>query len=253
MDATKIVVEFKDVTVRYPNGVIALDGITLDIHSGDLVGLIGPNGSGKSTLLNVILGLVNPTSGTVLLFGAPVSCENLRRIGYVSQKAQPKDANFPSTVFETVLMGRISKAGLFHRLGREDQKKVEEILTLLNLEDLRNRKIGHLSGGQVQRVFVAKALVSDPELLILDEPASGVDTASETAFYELLEHLNKQLGITVILSSHDVGIVSKLASKVVCINRSLFFCGLHDEFKGSSVLPKMYGYPVEMMQHHDHS
>ena len=252
LDATKIVVEFKDVTVRYPNGILALEGITLDIHGGDLVGLIGPNGSGKSTILKAILGLVKPTSGTVLLFSTPVSSENLRRVGYVSQKAQLNDPNFPSTVFETVLMGRVSQAGLFHRLTSEDRKKVEEILALLKIEDLRNRKIGHLSGGQAQRVYVARALVSNPELLILDEPASGVDMASEAAFYELLDHLNKQLGITVILSSHDVGIISKLASKVVCINRSLFFCGVQNEFRGSSILPKMYDYPVEMMHHNDH-
>jgi zinc transport system ATP-binding protein len=253
LDAAKeTIVELHDVGVQYSGGVQALEHTTLQIFKGDFLGLIGPNGAGKSTLLGVILGLVKPNYGSVRLFGEPLSPKNLRRIGYVPQKAQVVDSNFPSNVFETVLMGRVPHAGLIRRLGKEDRTKVEEVLRLLEIYDLKDRKIGQLSGGQSQRVFTAKALVGDPELLIFDEPTSGVDTRARSEFYETLERLNRHLGITTILSSHDVGVVTKLASMVVCINRSLFYCGPTAEFSASSVFSKMYGYSHEVMDHRDH-
>jgi len=123
---------------------------------------------------------------------------------------------------------------------------------MLGIDDLKDRKIGQLSGGQAQRVFVAKALVSNPKLLILDEPTSGVDALSKNEFYSLLEKFNRDLGITIILSSHDIATITKLANRVACINTSLFFCGSTSEFSSSSVISKVYGYPVELMHHTDH-
>jgi len=251
LDPAKPIIELRDVSVKYSNGVLALDRITLDVNDGDLIGLIGPNGAGKSTLLNVILGLTKPTSGSVKLFGTKVLTKNLKYVGYVPQKAQAQDPNFPFSVFETVMLGRVPRAKLFHRLGKLDRQKVDEVLKLFGIYGLKNRRIGQLSGGQSQRVFVAKAIAAEPKLLLLDEPTSGVDAASKTEFYDTLERLNKQMGITIILSSHDIGVVTKLANRVVCINTSLFFCGQKSEFSASSMLPKMYDYPVEMM-HHDH-
>jgi len=245
------IVEFRDVSVRYSNEVLALDGITLEVNDRDLIGLIGPNGAGKSTLLGVILGLIKPSSGFVKLFGAQVSTRNLKLVGYVPQKALAQDPNFPFTVFETVMLGRVAKAGPLHGFRSEDRKKVEETLKLLEIHELKDRRIGQLSGGQSQRVFVAKAMVAEPKLLLLDEPTSGIDAASKAEFYSILERLNKEMGITVILSSHDIGVITKLANRVVCINRSLFFCGQNSDFSPNSVLPKMYDYPVETM-HHDH-
>jgi zinc transport system ATP-binding protein len=246
------VVILENLTVDYPNGVEALDHVSLKIFQGDLVGLIGPNGAGKSTLLNVILGLQRPTSGTVKLFGDPVSSASLRYVGYVPQGAQATDPNFPSTVLETVMLGRIPRAGLFKRLGRDDVDKVEKTLELMGIQDLKGRRIGQLSGGQSQRVFVAKAIASDPKLLILDEPTSGVDLHSKNEFYSSLEKLNRELGITIILSSHDIGTVTRLATRVVCLNRSVFFCGPTQEFESSKALAKAYDYPVELMHHTDH-
>jgi zinc transport system ATP-binding protein len=251
--ASSSVVDLKQVGVQYEGGVQALEDISLQIYQRDIVGIIGPNGAGKSTLLSVILGLVKPTTGDVRLFSKPISNDGLRRVGYVPQKAQAKDINFPSTVYETVLMGRVPKAGLFHRLGKQDHQKVEEALEKLELYDLKDRRIGLLSGGQSQRVFLAKALVSDPELLILDEPTSGVDAHSRKEFYDTLGQLNQESGVTLILSSHDIGIVTSLARRVVCLNRTLFFCGDTSEFTNSSTLAKAYDYPIDLVRHHDHA
>jgi zinc transport system ATP-binding protein len=245
------IVELRDVSVRYSNGVLALDRITLDVNDRDLIGLIGPNGAGKSTLLSVILGLIKPSSGSVKLFGTQVLTRNLKLVGYVPQKAVAQDTNFPFTVFETVMLGKVAQVGPLRGLGPEDRKKVEETLKLLGIYELKDRRIGQLSGGQSQRVFVAKAMVADPKLLLLDEPTSGIDAASKAEFYGILERLNKEMGITVILSSHDIGVITKLANRVVCINRSLFFCGQNSDFSPDSVLPRMYNYPVETM-YHDH-
>jgi len=241
------IVELQNVGVQYPNGVTALEGITLEIFEKDLIGLIGPNGSGKSTLLKVILGLIKPNIGTVKLFGESVSANSLRRVGFVPQKAQAEDSNFPSTVLEIVLLGRISQAGLLRRLGIRDYQKVEEVLKLIGIYDLRDRKIGQLSGGQSQRVFLAKALVGDPKLLVLDEPTSGVDVDSKREFYNIIERLNRELGTTIILASHEIGIITRLATRVVCINRSQFFCGETTQLE-NSVLSNVFG---ESVHHND--
>jgi zinc transport system ATP-binding protein len=248
----KPVVELCDVSVVYSNGVVGLDGITLNVNDRDLIALIGPNGAGKTTLLKVILGLIKPTSGSVKLFGSQALNKNLKYVGYVPQKAQAQDANFPFSVFETVTLGMTSRAGLFHGIEKKDKQKVEEMLELFGIYSLRERRIGQLSGGQSQRVFLAKAMVSEPKLLLLDEPTSGIDTSSKGEFYNTLERLNKERGITIILSSHDIGVVTKLANRVLCINRTQFFCGENTDFSASSELPKLYNHPVEMIDHSDH-
>ncbi len=247
----KPLVELQDVSVRYANGVLALDRITLDVNQKDLLALLGPNGAGKSTLLKVILGLVKPTSGIIKLFGSTDLAKNLKSVGYVPQSAQARDTNLPFSVFETVLLGRTRHAGLLHRMGTHDRKKVEEVLKMFGLYELKDRKIGQLSGGQTQRVFLAKAMVSEPKLLLLDEPTSGVDPASKHDFYGILERLNKESDIAVILSSHDISAITKLATRVLCINRSQFFCGLNEDFSATAELPKVYDHPVEVLEH-DH-
>jgi zinc transport system ATP-binding protein len=246
------VVQLRDVGVRYSTGFQALRNVSLQIYEKDFLGLIGPNGSGKTTLMAVILGLIPPTSGSVEVFGAPPSARNLRRVGYVPQKAIASDANFPSTVFETVLMGRVAASGPFHRFSKEDRRKVQGVLEHLQIQDLRDRKIGELSGGQSQRVFLAKALAAEPDLLILDEPTSGVDARSSAEFYETLEHLNRHHGITVILASHDIGVVTNLSNRIACLNGLLYFHGTTPEFLKTSVLSQVYGYPVEMITHDIH-
>lgn len=250
--AAKPVVELRDISVRYANGVLALEGITLDVNDKDLIALIGPNGAGKSTLLKVILGLIKPTTGSVRLFGSQDLTKNLKYVGYVPQSAQARDSTLPFSVFETVMMGRTPQAGLFHGVGKKDRQKVEEMLKLFGIFDLKDRKIGQLSGGQSQRVFLAKAMVADPKLLLLDEPTSGVDTTSKTEFYNTLDRLNKETGITVILSSHDIGVITKIANRVLCINRAQFFCGENADFNASTEIHRVYDHPVEIIDHADH-
>jgi zinc transport system ATP-binding protein len=251
-EQTKPIIEINDVTVKYPNGVIALDHININVNEKDLIALLGPNGAGKSTLLKVILGLIKPTSGSVKLFGSPELIKNLKYVGYVPQSAQANDPNLPFNVYETVMLGRTPYAGLFHGIGTQDRQKVEETLKLFGIYELKDRKIGQLSGGQSQRVFLAKAMVADPKLLLLDEPTSGVDTTSKSEFYKTLERLNKERSITVILSSHDIGVITKIANRVLCINRSQFFCGENVDFSASVEIHKVYDHPVEIMDHSDH-
>jgi zinc transport system ATP-binding protein len=251
MSEPKTVVELKNVDVVYPSGVHALNHITYDLYEGDFLSVIGPNGGGKSTLINVLLGILTPTYGSVRLFGQPVSPSSLSKVGYVPQKTAAMDVNFPSTVYETVLLGRVPRVGLFHSLKREDYLKADEALVLLGLSDLRDRRIGQLSGGQSQRVLVAKALAGEPELLILDEPTSGVDSPSRAEFYKALEILNKEKKITIILASHDISVVTRLANRVMCLNGSLFFCGPISELS-DQIFHQVYDHPVELMKHGDH-
>jgi zinc transport system ATP-binding protein len=246
------VIEIRDLCVKYPNGVMALEDINIDVNKKDFVALIGPNGAGKSTLLKVILGLIKPTGGSIKLFGNPDLGQSLKFVGYVPQSAQAKDPNLPFSVYETVMLGRTPIAGLFHGMKSVDRKKVEETLKLFGIFELKDRKIGQLSGGQAQRVFLAKAMVAEPKLLLLDEPTSGVDTTSKKEFYNILERLNKERDITVILSSHDIGVITKVANRVLCINKSQFFCGENEDFEADIELHKVYDHPVEIMDHHDH-
>jgi len=252
MSEAERVVEIRDLCVKFPNGVVALEGINIDVNRKDLIALIGPNGAGKSTLLKVILGLTKATSGTIKLFGSADLSKNLKYVGYVPQSAQARDSNLPFSVYETVMLGRTPVAGLFHGMKDEDKQKVEETLKLFGIYELKDRKIGQLSGGQSQRVFLAKAMVAEPKLLLLDEPTSGVDTTSKKEFYNILDHLNKERGITVILSSHDIGVITKIANRVLCVNRSQFFCGENEDFAADVEIHKVYDHPVEIMDHDDH-
>jgi zinc transport system ATP-binding protein len=265
MSDKKIVARFVDVDVSYGGGVDALSHVSLDVYEGDFLGVIGPNGAGKTTLLNVLLGLTPPSRGSVSLFGAPVSPSGLRRVGYVPQKVATTEANSPFTVYETVLMGRASRARPLHRLGHEDHDRAEEVLRLLGIHDLMRRRMGELSGGQSQRVLIAKALAGEPDLLVLDEPTSGVDSPSRIEIYRILSELNRERGITMMLSTHDIGVVKSLTNRAAFLHSTLLFKGPTSELS-DQVLSRMYDYPIEVtgdgrvcdyplehLTHHDHT
>ncbi|HEU4468787.1 MAG TPA: metal ABC transporter ATP-binding protein [Nitrososphaeraceae archaeon] len=217
----------------YYDSFPALDHISFSVEKGDFLGIIGPNGAGKTTLFQCILGIMSNFSGKINLFGSNVKQNKkiLQRIGYVPQK-KSVEQTFPATVSEIVSLGVIGK----------DIKK-ESIVSAIEFVELgsyRNKRIGELSEGQQQRVIIAKALVKQPELLILDEPTTGIDSVAQNKFYDLLTRLNKDRGITIVWSSHDMNAVEKLASKVACIDRKLFFHGESEDFFGNQERMKSY-------------
>ncbi|GGG13870.1 zinc ABC transporter ATP-binding protein [Lysinibacillus alkalisoli] len=209
----------------------ALDHISLQVNEGDFLALLGPNGSGKSTLLKIILGLLKPTSGEVVLFDEPAKQFKHREwIGYVSQKSNAFNSGFPATVFEVVRSGLTKKVGLFKRLPKNVHTLVDEALEAVGMLAFKSRSIGALSGGQQQRVFIARALISEPKMLVLDEPTVGIDHENVQAFYDLLAHLNQQRGITMLLVTHDVDVVSSHITHVACLNQTIHFHGYKNEF-----------------------
>jgi zinc transport system ATP-binding protein len=222
-----------------------LEDINLELQAGDFLGLIGPNGGGKSTLLKAMLGLIKPDRGSIALFGLPPAAAR-SRVGYVPQKTV-FDQSFPVKALDVVLMGRYSRTGLLHRYGSQDRQAALRALKAVGMDDRAEREIGALSGGEQQRVFVARSLVSDPKLLLMDEPTAGVDSAQQTDFYDLLCHLNRDLCIAIVLVSHDVTAISKYVSKIACLNQRLYY---HDSKELSNEdIEKAYGCPVEMIAH----
>ncbi|MCK9406894.1 MAG: metal ABC transporter ATP-binding protein [Methanothrix sp.] len=222
-----------------------LEDINLKLERADFLGLIGPNGGGKSTLLKVMLGLIKPDKGRIRIFGQEPEAARAR-MGYLPQKTI-FDQNFPIRVQEVVQMGRFSKTGLFHRYGPADRNAAFRALEEVGMEDRADREIGALSGGEQQRVFVARSLVSDPELLLLDEPTAGVDSSQQTEFYELLCHLNQDMGIAIVLVSHDITAISKYVGKIACLNQRLYYHGSKE--LTNEDIEKAYGCPVEMIAH----
>jgi len=231
--------------------VRVLDGIDLTVEPGDFLGIIGPNGSGKTTLLRVMLGLLEPTEGSVRLFGqSPGAFREWRRLGYVPQRAA-LDPSLPVTVGEVVATGLVASLGLFQRSGNTERARVREALARVGMEAHARTRIGALSTGQQQRVLIARALVSDPELIILDEPTGGVDPEAQTSFYALLQHLNREREVTLILVSHDIGVVAKEVTKLACLNRRLIFHGRPGDFLSDAALNALYGPAVRIVSH-DH-
>ncbi|MFD1736574.1 metal ABC transporter ATP-binding protein [Bacillus salitolerans] len=246
------VLDIRNLSFQY-NHQTVLDEINLTIPKGAFMGLVGPNGSGKSTLLKCILGLLKPSIGELYLFGEKSSDFHAwHKVGYVSQKANSFNTGFPATVFEVVSTGLVSKLGLFKRMKNGDKQQVHEAIKSVGMEEFMNRNIGELSGGQQQRVFIARALVSGPEFLILDEPTVGVDTQNVQNFYNLLEKLNKENGITLLLVTHDIGTITDKVTHVACLNRHLHFHGKTEEFeKEQTNLSQFYGHHVHVLSH-DH-
>jgi zinc transport system ATP-binding protein len=241
-------VELEDVDFAY-GAVPVLERINLTVEAGDFLGIIGPNGSGKTTLLRIVLGLLPPTRGTVRLFGhPPAAFRQWGRLGYVPQKAM-LDPALPVTVREVVATGLLPSLGLFGRLGGAARQRIDEVLGQVGMAHYATTRIGALSTGQQQRVLIARALVSKPELLILDEPTGGVDPEAQTSFYALLHHLNRERDVTLILVSHDIGVVAREVTKLACLNRRLIFHGRPGDFLSDAALTALYGPAVRVVSH----
>lgn len=227
MDTTKeqeLVLEINSLSYSYDGEQSALSNINLEVFKGDYLGLIGPNGGGKTTLVKLILGLLSVQEGHITLLGKDSKKFSERyRIGYVSQKATDFDSLFPATVFEVASQGRYSKRGLFRSVQKQDIEQVENALARVGMSEYRDRRMSDLSGGQKQRVFIARALSGEPDLIILDEPTTGVDMETQEHFYELLQELNSKFFITLILVSHDLERIAREASSVAVVDETLTY------------------------------
>lgn len=232
------VIDLSGVTFGY-TATPVIEDISLAIDPGEYVAIVGPNGSGKSTLIQLMLGLLEPDRGTAHLFGERAArFDDGERVGYVAQQASAAK-EMPITVRETVKMGRFPHVG-FGRLSSEDWTIVDDALGTVGMSAFADRRITQLSGGQRQRAFIARALASEADLLVLDEPTVGVDAESVDAFYDLLAALNAE-GITVLLIEHNLGAVIEHADRVVCLNREVYFDGPTDKFAESDALARTFG------------
>ena len=238
----KELVRIAGLWVEY-GSVTVLEDVNLTVEDGDFLGIIGPNGGGKTTLLKAVLGLVPPSRGTVRVGGLPPN-KARRLVGYVPQY-NLFDREFPMNVLDTVLMGRMNAKGILRRHVAEDRELAAASLREVGMSGYENRQIGKLSGGEQQRVFIARALISRPRLLLLDEPTSGVDSSAQTEFYELLGSLKKEMGIMMV--SHDISAVSVYVDKIACLNRKLYYHGSKEI--SAEVLEATYQCPVQMIAH----
>lgn len=248
------VFEIKDVTYEYKDkleATPALQSISFSINQGEFLAIVGPNGSGKSTLLKLILGVYKLQQGNILINGKTRKSFNAwQEIGYVSQKAAAHAKGFPATVKEVVLSGLTKEKGLFKRFNKKDNEQLDKTLKLLDIEHIKNQNVSNLSGGQAQRVFIARALINEPSILVLDEPTEGIDSRHVKDFYNVLFKLKKQ-NVTILLVTHDIGVVVDNADKVACLNEHLHFHGTNTEFQnlGEAELSKIYGFPLQLVSH----
>lgn len=238
----KPAIELRDVWFTYGDRPV-LEAIDMSVARGAFLGIIGPNGAGKTTLLKLVLGLLEPSAGEVRVFGSDPRRAH-GRIGYVPQYAR-FDRHFPLVVRELVLMGRLARKRTPGRFGTEDREAVDRALARLELAKLADTPIDELSGGELQRALVARALALEPRILLLDEPTASVDTRVGRSVYHLLEELTSTM--TVVLVSHDVGVISRHVDSVACLNRRLFFHG-EDELTPEMVR-EAYGAPVDLVAH----
>lgn len=237
-------IELEKVTAGYGNKIV-LKEVSLTIFKDDFLGIIGPNGGGKTTLLKVILGLVAPKSGTVRFFDGEKNVSSIK-IGYLPQ-LNNIDKKFPISVRDVIASGLASEKPTFRSFTNEQNERMEKVISQMGLNDLSQRPIGELSGGQLQRVLLGRSIVSHPQILILDEPNSYVDKRFESHFYQLLEEINKESA--VILVSHDIGTVLSMVKNIACVNETLHY------HSGSNVsaewLGEKYACPIELIGHGD--
>ena len=241
------VIEFNNVTFSY-DGTAALENVNFEIEQKEFAAIIGPNGGGKTTMLKLTLGLLEPQTGRVSVFGtAPPAARG--RIGYVPQQLQ-YDEYFPATVMDVVLLARLSGQKKLGPFRAADRRAARAALDAVNLADKADAPFSVLSIGQRQKALIARAVACEPDLLLLDEPAANLDPTRQSYMYELLHELNKTL--TVVIVSHDVGFVSKYVEKVLCVNRTV---ALHPASKiEGEIASKLFGkMEVRIVDHGQHS
>jgi zinc transport system ATP-binding protein len=233
----------RDLTVRYEGQERPiLESVSFDLEEGRIGIVIGPNGSGKSTLLKAILGLA-PSRGDVRVFGQPVGAAP-EILGYVAQRL-PFDPTLPLTTREAIRMA------LARRPDAAQEDVFRHAVEILRIEPFLDRPLGAVSGGQLKRAMIARALVTRPRLLLLDEPEAGIDVTGEETLYELLEHLVEHERLTVLICSHELELVARYADQVFCLNRRVLCSGTPDQVLTAETLGSLYGAPPAVY-HHDH-
>jgi zinc/manganese transport system ATP-binding protein/zinc transport system ATP-binding protein len=230
-------VELSKVSSAYED-TVALQNVSLKIRAGQFMAIVGPNGGGKTTLLRTILGMVTTSSGKIMLRGQPLSRSSLRRVGYVPQ-LETIDWNFPITVEEVITMGFFVRSRWFGGIGAAEKRKLYNIMERLNLAGLGSRHIRELSGGQQQAAFIGRALVGDPDLILLDEPASGLDIRSRDDVIHFLHEINHR-GVAIVLTAHDLNWVAAHLPWAVCLNRRVIAEGRPNEVFNAEVLKQTY-------------
>jgi zinc transport system ATP-binding protein len=220
-----------------------LEDVSFVLDQGDFLAIIGPNGGGKTTLLKLLLGILKPGKGSIRILGERVH-DAKHRVGYVPQFTDV-NVSFPISVQDIVLMGRLTRSRMGRWYSREDRAKVSELLRRVGLWEQRRTAVGQLSGWQRQRLFIARALATDPEILFLDEPTASVDSEFETHLYDFLKEINER--VTVVVITHDVGAISSYVKSVACVNHTLVF---HNEGEISGEMVDMaYQCPVDLIAH----
>ncbi|NTU41970.1 MAG: ABC transporter ATP-binding protein [Nitrospirales bacterium] len=233
------------------NGKEILKGIDLSLEEGRFLGIVGPNGSGKTTLLRSIAGIIRPQSGSVSIFGlSPQEAIENHLFGYLPQ-IQNVETTFPARALDVVLMGLYGGLGLFRWPSRKDRERAKEMLATIGMDGHEAESFGNLSGGQQQRVSIARALINNPRILILDEPSTGIDVVGQEDFYHLLKGLQKRMGLTIIMVSHDIGTVTAYVDEIACLNKSLHYHGNPVGALDDKVLTGLYGKSVDIMMHTD--
>jgi len=249
-----LVLEFSKVWFSYGWEPV-IEDVTFTLEKGEFAAVLGPNGGGKTTMLRLALGLVAPKSGSITLFGdEPTEFRHWRQVGYVPQVAEGIHSRFPATTEEVVAQGLYRGFNPLGVLRSAAQTHVLEAMETVDILELRGRRITSLSVGQQQRILIARALVREPQLLVLDEPLAGIDAAGQEQFHALLRRLNTELNMTILLVSHDIGAVMREATTVACINKAMVFHGPAHTLTQRE-LATLYGFPVDVLVHdalHEH-
>jgi zinc transport system ATP-binding protein len=247
MPVSNPIVSCRDIWVSFGENTV-LEAVSLDIFPKQIVSIVGPNGAGKTTLLYVLLGFITPTRGKLeILGGNPRSIRRLGRIGYLPQ-VREVDVNFPVTVYDVVAMGCYARKGLFEILNPSDKEHIKNALQKVDAFNLKDQFFGNLSGGQKQRVLIARALGMNPDILLLDEPSTGLDVVAQDSFYQLLSQLRDE-GMTILMVSHDIGAVSSFVDRIACMNRRIHFHGKPRDSIPPETLEKVFGKHVQFLLH----
>jgi zinc transport system ATP-binding protein len=246
--------EYRHVWYSYGAEPVVED-INFSVKRGEFMAILGPNGSGKTTLLKLALGLLKPTKGEVLLFGQqPERFRDWSKVGYVPQRTEALQSRFPATVREVVGFGLYRGPGLPRFFDRTVRVRIDGAMESAGIARLARHRVSELSVGQQQRMLLARALVRRPEILLLDEPVAGVDAAGQEQFHALMRRLNQEVGLTIVIVSHDIGAVMREASSCACINCAMVFHGPVHQIT-SKELSDLYGFPVDVLVHdarHEH-